>query len=410
MKIYSKKNVFDAGLDRIRMLFDEFEEVVVGYSGGKDSTVCLELSLIVAREKNRLPLKVMFLDQESEWKATIDLVEKVMAREEVEPMWFQMPLLMSNNASAYERFSKCWDEDHPEKWVHPKNPISIKENVYNCDRFHDMFGAVFRHHYKGKKACYIAGVRTEENPKRYVALTHSATYKWITWGKVLTKNEDHYTFYPIYDWGYTDIWKAIHENNWEYNTVYDELYRKGYTIPAMRVSNLHHETALQSLLKVQEIEPDTWLKIQAHVSGANTIKHLKFDAFSCPKELPYMFESWEEYCYHLIENIVQEDKYKDLMKKHIEADTKGYYGLQPIRDAFFQIMITTLMSSDWDMSKYANWKIRPDVYGYRCFMQGKRSKFMLRDTKFYSAEQLKELLTDLGIDLETYEISTQTVS
>jgi hypothetical protein len=50
------------------------------------------------------------------------------------------------------------------------------------------------------------------------------------------------------------------------------------------------------------------------------------------------------------------------------------------------------------------------VYGYRCFMQGKRSKFMLRDTKFYSAEQLKELLTDLGIDLETYEISTQTVS
>ena len=142
MKIYLKDNVYDKALERIEWLFNEFDTVVVGYSAGKDSTICLELSLIVARKLNKLPLKVMFLDQETEWQATIDLVEEVMSRKEVEPYWYQIPLVMSNNASSTERFTKVWDEDNKEDWIRPKHPISIKENKYNCDRFHEMFGAI----------------------------------------------------------------------------------------------------------------------------------------------------------------------------------------------------------------------------------------------------------------------------
>jgi len=75
MKIYSKQTVYEAALDRIRFIFDEFPNVIVGVSGGKDSTVVFQLALIVAREKNRLPLKTMFLDQEAEWQATIDQIK-----------------------------------------------------------------------------------------------------------------------------------------------------------------------------------------------------------------------------------------------------------------------------------------------------------------------------------------------
>ena len=84
MKIYSNKTVLEAAKERIKFLFEDFENVVVSYSGGKDSTVILGLCLEVARELNRLPLKVMFLDQESELAATIDIVQEVMSSEEIE--------------------------------------------------------------------------------------------------------------------------------------------------------------------------------------------------------------------------------------------------------------------------------------------------------------------------------------
>ena len=49
MKVYKSKNVYDEALDRIRLLYDEFPLVMVSLSGGKDSTVILELTKIVAR-------------------------------------------------------------------------------------------------------------------------------------------------------------------------------------------------------------------------------------------------------------------------------------------------------------------------------------------------------------------------
>ena len=390
MKIYLKDNVYDKALERIEWLFNEFDTVVVGYSAGKDSTICLELSLIVARKLNKLPLKVMFLDQETEWQATIDLVEEVMSRKEVDPYWYQIPLVMSNNASSTERFTKVWDEDNKEDWIRPKHPISIKENKYNCDRFHEMFGAIAKVDWGEGSMCYISGVRTEESPKRFVALTHHETYKGRTYGRILSSKINHYTMYPIYDWSYTDVWKAIHDNNWKYNTVYDELYRQGYSIPEMRVSNLHHETALSSLLKVQEIEPDTWNRITNKIDGANTIKHIKHASYACPRNLPPMFESWNEYCHHLIKYIIQDDANKDKMLKLIENKKEVYSG--KIEDQFYQAIITTILSSDWDGSKFANWEVRPDVYGLRKFRGGDRSRSLLLNTQWYTNDEIQELI------------------
>ena len=125
MKIHLKQNVWDAAIERTERLFDEFKNVVVSFSGGKDSTVTLEIALIVARKKNRLPLSVYFLDQEAEWSATIDYVRKVMHRKEIKPLWIQVPIFLPNSISQENPFLITWEEG--KEWMRPKEEISIKE-------------------------------------------------------------------------------------------------------------------------------------------------------------------------------------------------------------------------------------------------------------------------------------------
>ena len=57
MKIFLNENVFDKALERLNFLFDEFDQIIVSFSGGKDSTLTMEMALKVAEERNRLPLK-----------------------------------------------------------------------------------------------------------------------------------------------------------------------------------------------------------------------------------------------------------------------------------------------------------------------------------------------------------------
>ena len=51
MKIYNDKNVFDASMERIEFAFDNFKNLCVSYSGGKDSTVMIQLVEMVAKKK-----------------------------------------------------------------------------------------------------------------------------------------------------------------------------------------------------------------------------------------------------------------------------------------------------------------------------------------------------------------------
>ena len=278
-----------------------------------------------------------------------------MYNKDVKPYWYQVPMVITNNASSTSRYHYCWNEEEKEDWIHPKDPISIKENNYGTDRFHNMFEKIASKDFKDN-TCYLAGVRTEEAPKRFVSLTNGITYKYITWGKVLNKRKNQYTFYPIYDWSYTDVWKFIQQKDIKYNKVYDEMYRKGVKINDMRISNLHHETAVQALLLVQEIEPKTWNRVAKKIEGANTIKHIQRDSFRCPKELPYMFESWKEYANHLAKNLIFEEEHTLLLNKMIKRNNIFSEG-KPA-NSFWKVIINTILSSDFDFTKLKNFKMR----------------------------------------------------
>lgn len=371
MKLYNPKlNVFDAALDRIRMLFDEFDDVIVSTSGGKDSTVIFELTMMVAAEKNRLPQKVLFLDQEAEYTKTIEYIRKVMHRADVQPIWLQIPFKIFNATSKYKEWLECWGEG--QQWIRPKEPIAVTENKYGTERFAELFTAYINTEYpKDKKVCFVSGVRCEESPTRLTVLTGEATYKWITWGKKLGgKNTNKFTFYPLFDWRFQDIWKAISDNGWHYNKIYDDLYRIGTPVKEMRVSNLNHETAVQSLYRLQEIDAPLYNAMTERLAGVDSVtKFGKDDFFVNQQELPFMFQSWREYRDYLLEHLIINPKWRETMHRAFIWDDMLYGGTLgakfKLHDKYEKVHISSIMTNDVYLTKTRNFHQRAEPYNCR---------------------------------------------
>ena len=344
---------------------------MVSYSGGKDSDIILNLALQVAEEKGRLPLPVVWLDQEIEWQMVADHVRDRMYDPRVQPYWFQMPFLISNATSAEASYLDCWAPDKEELWIRERDPVSIKENVTGERRFHAMFEAIAATYWPDDRMIYLAGVRTEESPTRYQAMTTSATYKGITWAKRLTKKREHFTFYPIYDWSYTDVWKAIHDNNWPYCEIYDFYYQHGVPIREMRVSNLNHETAVRSLYIAHEVEPETWNKVSARLAGTNTAKVLGDEMLKPPKELPFMFDSWREYRDYLLPRLIEDEKKVAKFQRKFARMDEKFSRMAHIED-MHKIHVKSIMANDHEFVLISNWQSSPQINNLLKFWKGVR--------------------------------------
>lgn len=308
--------VYEAALKRIRWIYEEFDgHVSVSSSGGKDSTVVLELTLQVAAELGALPVKVHFLDQECEYQATVDYQRHTADRPETDFDWYQMPFKLFNAANHDDEWLNVWDPALDDStWIRPKEPDSIHENPFFDWQTESLphFKKTLHHMNRHDGGAILTGMRCEESPTRRVFMTSKPSYKWVTWasGAPGKKGEPraYYLFHPIYDWSYRDVWKAILQNQWTYNTFYEAQFRYGISLRNMRVSSFHHEQSMGSLDYLQEVEPQTWERATRRLSGLNAYAHVGEDQFHTRGVLPHMFASWEEYLDHLITKLVPSEE------------------------------------------------------------------------------------------------------
>jgi len=245
-------NVLVAAQKRISFIFDEFETIFISISGGKDSTVMWHLFVEEAQRRGR-EINAFFLDQEAEYEGTIKVMRKMMNHPNVIPHWYQVPIYMTNATSYTSEFLYAWGEG--EEWIRPKEPNSIHhiDGEYP-KRFYEFFP--WLEGQAAEKTAFSIGLRSKESLNRFRAVTKQSGYKNVLWS-TKTENPLVFRFYPIYDWCFGDVFKYIHEQNLEYNDVYDKLFRlKGVNIRKMRVSVLMHEKSFSCLANLQEIEPE----------------------------------------------------------------------------------------------------------------------------------------------------------
>jgi predicted phosphoadenosine phosphosulfate sulfurtransferase len=292
------KDVLLAAQERIAYLFEQYDNVQLSFSGGKDSTVLFHLINAEAKKSGRR-FTLYFQDQEAEYMGTIDLVEWAMSQPNVNPLWYQVPIFMTNAASHQQLFLWAWGVG--EKWIRDKNPLSIHaiEGKYP-KRFH-KFNLWVGHNLNGRDgdSVSVIGLRAEESPdRRFVMFGEDSEMFW------LRRKKEPNKAYPIIDWSYTDIWKFLIEGGLMYNRVYDKMYMLGHDIRRMRVSNLVHEKAFRCLADLQEIEPDTYDRLEARLKGVHTAaiygnENLVYSI----RTLPARFATWKEYKDFLLDSI-----------------------------------------------------------------------------------------------------------
>ena len=129
-KIYLEKNVLDAAIERLEIIFNEFENIYFCVSGGKDSSVMVQLANIVAERMNK-QFDVLYIDFEAQYKKTIEHIYYLKTLSKIRDFYhIALPMALRNAVSVLQPKWICWEEESKHLWVRDMPEDSI--NISNC--------------------------------------------------------------------------------------------------------------------------------------------------------------------------------------------------------------------------------------------------------------------------------------
>jgi len=276
-KNYLNINVYEAAKERIKYTFDNFENIYLSFSGGKDSTVMLHMVMDEAIKRKK-EIGLLIVDLEGQYKLTIEHMTKCveMYKNYLDLYWVCLPIHLRNAVSVFEPFWLCWDETKKDNWIRKQPTNSIADLNYfeffkrgmEFEEFVPEFGEWYS---KGKTTACLVGIRADESLNRF--RTISSTSKEVFNSKQYTTKvtDNVYNVYPIYDWSTEDIWiyHAKHKDK-RHNELYDIMHKAGLSIHLQRICQPYGDDQRRGLWLFHLIEPETWSKVVSRVNGANS--------------------------------------------------------------------------------------------------------------------------------------------
>ena len=337
VKKYKSQNVLSASIDRVNRIFDDFDNIYISFSGGKDSSVMTHLMLQEARKRGRT-VGLLIIDLEAQYDDTIRHIEYMVDEYQdcIDLHWVCVPLLLRNALTNYEPRWTCWDEEKKDIWVRDMPPMAktAKDYPFFVDKMEfEEFMVLFGEWYGGdKKTVACVGIRADESLHRYRAITaykHNSTHEDLHWTSKVEK--DLYNAYPIYDWKTEDIWRFHGKySNLRHNEIYDKMNMAGVKLSQQRLCQPYGDDQRQGLWLYHILEPETWGKVINRVNGANsgalyireTGNMTGYNKISKPEG-----HTWESFTNLLLSTLPQKtsEHYKKSFKKFIVSwQDRGY--------------------------------------------------------------------------------------
>lgn len=282
IKEYMQQNVYEALQRRLQFIFEEFDNVYLSFSGGKDSG--LLLNLVMDYRRKHYPWKTLGIfhqDFEAQYTVTTEYVERTMERykDEAELYWVCLPMATRTALGSYEMYWYPWDNTKRELWVRDMpdkdyvinlehNPVTTYRYRMHQEDLARQFGRWYRVSHGKKKTVCLLGLRADESLKRYSGfLNKKYGYKEKCW--ITRQFKDVWCASPLYDWSTEDVWHANCLFGYDYNRIYDLYYMAGLKVSQMRVASPFNDYSKESLNLYRVIDPQIWVKLVGRVQGAN---------------------------------------------------------------------------------------------------------------------------------------------
>jgi len=315
VKIYEDQNVFDASLDRIRYTFDNFDNLCVSFSGGKDSSLMIQLVQMIAEEKNK-KYDVLFIDMEAQYMLTIEhLIDLKDTLANIRDFyWVSLPLSLRNAVSVFEPRWICWDKEKKDRWVreYPACAITEDNNIFDFYRYameFEEFVPEFQVWYSTKNGgmcASLVGIRCDESLNRFRTIVSTKKDRhndrgWTTRNKPLTTS---YSIFPIYDYRTEDVWTAVFKNNFKYNYVYELMLKNGLGIHQQRLCQPFGDDQKNGLDQYKAIENDNWERLLKRIAGVNFGNiYCRTSALGNIRSEKPKHLTWQEWALYLLESI-----------------------------------------------------------------------------------------------------------
>ena len=314
---YLDRNVYELLQERLKLIFEEFDNIYVSFSGGKDSG--LLLNLVLDYQRKYYPQKgigVFHQDFEAQYTVTTEYIKRTLEKikQEVEAYWVCLPMATRTALSSYEMYWYPWDDTKKESWVREmptgeyvinleNNPIDTYYYRMHQEELARQFGRWYHRSHGKKKTVCLLGMRADESLKRYSGfLNKKYSYHGECWLSKMFK--DVWCASPLYDWSLSDVWHANYLFDYDYNRLYDLYYMAGLKVGQMRVASPFNDYSKDSLNLYRVIDPQIWAKLVGRVQGANFAGiYGKTKAMGYRKMTLTQGHTWKSYTMFLLDTL-----------------------------------------------------------------------------------------------------------